>query len=84
MRIADTELATTARADAGLAKYGYGFFEVTQNGKRYYGHGGGAPGMSGVLRVFPISRYVIVVLANLDPPTASKIADFAGEKLPER
>lgn len=42
-----------------LGKYGYGFFEVTQNGKRYYGHGGGAPGMNGELRVFPSSRYVI-------------------------
>jgi D-alanyl-D-alanine carboxypeptidase len=81
-----TGLATTGRADAAplLGKYGYGFFDVTQNGKRYYGHGGGAPGMNGELRVFPSSRYVIAVLANLGPPAASKIADFAGEKLPQR
>src|SRR5262249_35434323 len=48
-----TDLATTGRADAGLGvepigmtvKYGYGFFDVTQNATRRYGHGGGAPGM---------------------------------------
>jgi CubicO group peptidase (beta-lactamase class C family) len=78
------DLATTGRADAGLGKYGYGFFDVTQNGMRYFGHGGGAPGMNGELRVFPSSHYVIAVLANLDPPAASKIADFAGERLPRR
>jgi CubicO group peptidase (beta-lactamase class C family) len=76
--------AITGRADAGLGKYGYGFFDVTQNGVRYFGHGGGAPGMNGELRVFPSSHYVIAVLANLDPPAASKIADFAGERLPRQ
>jgi CubicO group peptidase (beta-lactamase class C family) len=87
-----TELATTGRADAGLGvepigmtvKYGYGFFDVTQNGIRRYGHGGGAPGMNGELWVFPSSHYVIAVLANLDPPAASKIAVFARETLPQQ
>jgi D-alanyl-D-alanine carboxypeptidase len=87
-----TDLVTTGRADAGLGvepigmtvKYGYGFFDVTQNGIRRYGHGGGAPGMNGELWVFPSSHYVIAVLANLDPPAASKIAVFARETLPQQ
>jgi D-alanyl-D-alanine carboxypeptidase len=78
------DLATTGRADAGLGKYGYGFFDITHNGVRYYGHGGGAPGMIGELRVLRDSRYIIAVLSNLDPPAASRIADFAGERLPQQ
>ena len=37
---------------------------------RSYGHGGGAPGMNGELRIFPELGYVVVGLSNLDPPAA--------------
>ena len=46
--------------------------------------GGGAPGMNGELRVYPDSGYIVAILANLDPPAASRIADFAGERLPAK
>ncbi len=64
-------------------KYAYGFMDKTEAGVRSFGHGGGAPGMNGELRIYPGSGYVIVVLANLDPPAASRPADFIGNRLPQ-
>ena len=50
--------------------------------RRVWGHGGGAPGMNGDLRVFPELGYVVVVLANLDPPAAQVLADFFTLRMP--
>jgi CubicO group peptidase (beta-lactamase class C family) len=57
-------------------RYGYGFDVQGQGPLRSYGHGGGAPGMNGELRVFPQLGYVVVSLSNLDPPAASELVDF--------
>ena len=48
----------------------------------YFGHSGAAPGMNGELRVYPQSRYVVVVLSNLEPPAAMRLAAFTGHRLP--
>jgi hypothetical protein len=40
--------------------------------------------MNGELRIYPDSGYVIAVLANMDPPAATRVADFIGERLPLR
>jgi len=64
-------------------KYAYGFMDKTEGGVRSFGHGGGAPGMNGDLTIYPASGYVIVVLANLDPPAASRPANFVGNRLPK-
>jgi D-alanyl-D-alanine carboxypeptidase len=62
--------------------YGFGMNVLeTAQGKRF-GHGGGAPGMNGELRVYPQSGAVVVVLANLDPPCAQRLADFFEEQMP--
>jgi CubicO group peptidase (beta-lactamase class C family) len=80
-----TELLTAGKMDApNGGKYAYGFFDQSVGGVRCFGHGGGAPGMNGDLRVCPQSGYVIAVLANLDPPAAQRIADFAANRLPEK
>lgn len=66
------------------ANEGYGFGMMVSErpqGKRY-GHGGGAPGMNGELRVYPHTNTVVVVLANLDPPAASRLADLFDECMP--
>lgn len=64
-------------------KYAYGFEDgITPDGVRRLGHGGGAPGMNGILWIFPSIQYVIIVLANLDPPAAQQIARFAADRLP--
>lgn len=63
-------------------KYAYGFAEDNGGGLACVGHGGGAPGMNGELKICPTAGYIIVVLANMDPPTAQRVATFVAERLP--
>ncbi len=74
-----TEAMTAGHVDTprpGL-RYAFGFEEETSaDGVRRIGHGGGAPGMNGVLWIFPQTQTVVVVLANLDPPAAMEVARF--------
>jgi CubicO group peptidase (beta-lactamase class C family) len=65
-------------------QYGYGFGVQGQGPLRSYGHGGGAPGMNGELRVFPELGYVVVSLSNLDPPAASELVDFFALRMPDQ
>jgi CubicO group peptidase (beta-lactamase class C family) len=62
--------------------YGYGFSVQGEGALRSYGHGGGAPGMNGELRVFPELGYVLVCLSNLDPPAATRLVDFFALRMP--
>ncbi len=78
------EMMTSAQTDKGQMppgrSYGFGMMvDNTPQGKRF-GHGGGAPGMNGELRIYPESHTVVAVLANLDPPAASRMADFLDER----
>jgi D-alanyl-D-alanine carboxypeptidase len=78
-----TELLTTGKVDTPMGgKYAYGFQDAVINGARCFGHGGGAPGMNGDLKICPGPGYVIAVLANMDPPGASRVADFITNRLP--
>jgi hypothetical protein len=80
-----TEILTSGKVDAEWGgKYAYGFMEDRKSGARWFGHGGGAPGMNGMLRIYPTSSYVVAVLANLDPPSAQEIAVFIGDRLPPK
>jgi D-alanyl-D-alanine carboxypeptidase len=80
------DLLTTGKVERpdGGSKYGYGFGdEISADGVRCFGHGGGAPGMNGDLKICPQSGYVIVVLANLDPQAAGHASDFIAARLPD-
>jgi D-alanyl-D-alanine carboxypeptidase len=78
-----TEMLTTGKLDTPMgAKYAYGFMDASINGTRCFGHGGGAPGMNGELKICPGPGYVIAVLANMDPPAASRVTDFITNRLP--
>jgi len=79
-----TELLITGKAEAGPGgKYAYGFEDQRdKNGNGWVGHGGGAPGMNGDLRIYLKSGYVVAVLANLDPPAAQRISEFLDYRLP--
>jgi CubicO group peptidase (beta-lactamase class C family) len=79
-----TELLITGKVDSGPGtRYAYGFEDARdEDGDGAVGHGGGAPGMNGDLRIYPKSGYVIAVLANLDPPAAQRISDYLGPRLP--
>ena len=84
---AHTQLLTTGKvAVSGQDHYAYGFMDQTVGGVHCVGHDGGAPGMNGSLMICDppgaVSPYVIVALANLDPPAAHRIADFARARLP--
>jgi D-alanyl-D-alanine carboxypeptidase len=65
-------------------QYGYGFDVQGQGRLGSYGHGGGAPGMNGELRVFPELGYVVVALSNLDPPAASELVEFFTLRMPDQ
>jgi D-alanyl-D-alanine carboxypeptidase len=65
-------------------QYGYGFGLLGERRLRSYGHGGGAPGMNGELRVFPELGYVVVGLSNLDPPAATELVEFFALRMPQR
>jgi D-alanyl-D-alanine carboxypeptidase len=65
-------------------QYGYGFDVQGQGSLHSYGHGGGAPGMNGELRVFPELGYVVVSLSNLDPPAASELVEFFTLRMPDQ
>ena len=78
-----TEMLTTGKTETpGGGKYAYGFQDSNINGTRCFGHGGGAPGMNGDLKICPGPGYVIAVLSNLDPPAASRVANFIANRLP--
>jgi D-alanyl-D-alanine carboxypeptidase len=79
-----TEMLTTGKVEAGRGKYAFGFQDSVINGTRCFGHGGGAPGMNGMLQICPEPGYVIAVLANMDPPAASRVADFITNRLPTK
>jgi hypothetical protein len=53
--------------------------------KKLFSHscdGGGAPGMNAILRVYPESGQVVIVLCNLDPPPASRMGDWLHARMP--
>jgi len=80
------ELLTVGKVARGPdgSKYAYGFGEeISPDGVRCFGHGGGAPGMNGDLKVCPQSGYTIAVLANIDPQAASHASDFIVNRLPK-
>jgi len=79
-----TELLTVGKPGTPNRSYAYGFEDRMVNGTRCFGHGGGAPGMNGDLRICPETGYVVAVLANLDPPAASRVSDFITNRLPEK
>ena len=67
-----------------LQDYGYGFGIQGEGPLRSFGHGGGAPGMNGELRIFPKLGYVVVALSNLDPPAATALVEFFALRMPDR
>ena len=64
-------------------RYAYGFIDARHaDGSGWVGHGGGAPGMNGDLRIYPKSGYVVAALANLDPPAADQVTEHLDSRLP--
>lgn len=68
-----------ALPNGAMAHYDFG--GPTEDGRRFIGHGGGASGQSAEFRIYP-GGYVVVVLANRDPPIATRMMTFIADRLP--
>jgi CubicO group peptidase (beta-lactamase class C family) len=80
---AHTELLITGKVDVSLnVRYAYGFEDSRKDGVRVVGHSGGAPGMSGDLRIYPSSGYVVAALSN-GIGAAPQITEYIGARLPQ-
>lgn len=82
---ATTTLLLTGKVDTARPgiRYAYGFEDDhSVSGVRRVGHGGGSDGMNGWLGIFPDSGYIVIGLANLDPPAAEKLTSLAVKQLP--
>jgi CubicO group peptidase (beta-lactamase class C family) len=79
-----TKLLITGKVkDAPGTRYAYGFEDARDaDGDGWIGHGGGAPGINGDLKIYPKPGYVVAVLANLDPPAAQRISEYLDPRLP--
>ena len=75
-------LAEATRPQCPKGDYGFGFQLGPPDEARTYGHGGSAPGMNGILRVYPESGQAVIVLCNLDYPSASRIGDWLHGRMP--
>lgn len=75
-------LAEATRPQFNTGAYGFGFQLGPPDESRTYGHGGAAPGMNGILRVYPESGQSVIVLCNLDSPSASRIGDWLHARIP--
>ena len=53
--------------------YGYGFTVAGEGDDLRIGHGGGTAGVNAELAILPARRLVVAVLANRDPPIATKV-----------
>jgi D-alanyl-D-alanine carboxypeptidase len=79
-----TEVLTVGKVKTpgGLVASGFADYEI--NGIQCFGHGGGSIGMNADLEVCPGPGYVVAVLSNMDPPSASQISLFISNRLPEK
>jgi CubicO group peptidase (beta-lactamase class C family) len=75
-------LAEATRPQFATGDYGFGFQLGRPDEARTYGHGGGAPGMNAILRVYPESGQSVIVLCNLDSPSASRMGDWLHARMP--
>jgi D-alanyl-D-alanine carboxypeptidase len=79
-----TKLLITGKVATGAGtRYAYGFEDARDpDGNGWVGHGGGAPGMNGDLKIYPKSGYVVAVLTNIDPPAGQRISEYLDRALP--
>jgi D-alanyl-D-alanine carboxypeptidase len=75
-------VAQATRAQNADGWYGFGFIVGGEGRLRWFGHDGGAEGMSASLRVYPELGYVLVGLANVDPPGAERLIEYFSNRMP--
>ncbi len=60
----------------------YDFSTHTGEGRVYFGHAGSSHGQSADVRIFADGGFVVVVLANRDPPIEAVLENFISDRLP--
>ena len=82
----DNKLISEATFKQALtpAKQGYGFgFGIRGEGELlFFGHNGGAPGMSTDFRIYPNSGYIVICLSNYDPPAGGMLPMYFENRMP--
>lgn len=68
-----SQIEAPAPPGGARAHYGFGFGTGSFEGHRWYGHNGGAPGVNVEATFFPDDDVEIEVLANRDPPVATRL-----------
>lgn len=59
-------------------RYGFGEFIQVDHGHRLWSHGGGLPGFASALNHYPDDGLTVVVLSNVEPADAGRIANQLG------
>ncbi len=75
-------LAQATQSQNADGWYGFGFLVGGEGQLRWFGHDGGSEGMSASLRVYPELGYVLVGLANVDPPAAERLTEYFSNRMP--
>ena len=66
-------VAAPAKGGMPQLDYGFGFGVGAFQGRRWFGHNGGAPGVNVEAAAYPDDGIAVIVLSNRDPPTASSL-----------
>jgi len=79
---ASTDLLITGKVDvADHVRYGYGFMDRDDAGRRVVGHTGGAPGVCSFLSIYVDTGYTVVVLSNSDAGCVAVLQDLRAHPL---
>jgi CubicO group peptidase (beta-lactamase class C family) len=82
LRPTAVEMITTGKESlepSGPPSIAYGFLDRRSNGTRIVENNGGAPGINATFQMYRDLGYIVVVLANYDPPAATLTANRIGE-----
>jgi CubicO group peptidase (beta-lactamase class C family) len=78
------DVLTTAKVNMDYPgfRYACGFMETFLDGVRWIGHNGGAPGQNAEYWMAPATNSAVIVLSNLDPPSATAVARWIATRIP--
>ncbi len=82
-RMTDYVLNGTFSGQSG-PKFGFALREQFAGARRFIGNGGGAPGVNAELRFEPAGDYIVVVLSNASPPSATQLLTSIVDRLASR